>query len=404
MKFKIADANKSIPAWCLSCDPDKLTRWTSGDKDIDDCIKSFQLRTWSYENVIEWIPFDRLSVIEEVGKGGFGSVYKATCLDGIRKVDDDNCKRAREISSIVALKTLSEVSLKEFENHMKYILYVIRLKIYGLTQSNKNNKYFIVLQYADNGNLHKFLRTNFQALNWATKLKLLYHASIDLSNMHYVGYIHADFHSGNILQDKGISTTLQSYITDLGLSKNTNENDQEDEIYGVMPYVAPEVLLGQKFTKSADIYGFGIILSEMSTGQRPFDGQEFDQKLAVKICKGLRPEFAPGTPKCYIELAEKCMNSDPQKRPEAFEIRNTIADWLEQIDYSTEINKQFLEADKVIKSLPISKHPDEIYTSKIIRTKLISKAIKGNLFFQLIYYLSQAQVDSAQINLDVTEI
>ena len=79
-------------------------------------MKSFQLRTFKYEDAIEWIPFDRLSGVDEIGKGGFGSVYKATWLDGIRKVEkitDSNYKRAREASSIVALKTLSEGSLKE---------------------------------------------------------------------------------------------------------------------------------------------------------------------------------------------------------------------------------------------------------------------------------------------------
>jgi serine/threonine protein kinase len=85
---------------------------------------------------------------------------------------------------------------------------------------------------------------------------------------------------------------IQSYISDLGLSKK-GENDSGD-IYGVMPYVAPEVLLSKKFTKAADIYGFDVIMSEMSTGQRPFNSYDFDTKLATKICKGLRPEFAPG--------------------------------------------------------------------------------------------------------------
>ncbi|RIB06250.1 hypothetical protein C2G38_530323 [Gigaspora rosea] len=80
-------------------------------------MKAFQLRTWRYEDVIEWIPFDRLSIVKEIGKGGFGSVYKATWLDGIgrkvEKINDNSYKRARETSSIVALKTLSEGSLKE---------------------------------------------------------------------------------------------------------------------------------------------------------------------------------------------------------------------------------------------------------------------------------------------------
>jgi len=71
-------------------------------------MKEFQLRTWRYEGEIEWIPFNRLSDVKKIGEGGFGSVYKATWLDGIRKVDggDNNYVRARESNSTVALKTL----------------------------------------------------------------------------------------------------------------------------------------------------------------------------------------------------------------------------------------------------------------------------------------------------------
>ena len=55
--------------------------------------------------MVEWIPFDKLSDIKKVGEGGFGSVFKATWIDGVRKVDGN--VRARESSSIVALKTLT---------------------------------------------------------------------------------------------------------------------------------------------------------------------------------------------------------------------------------------------------------------------------------------------------------
>ena len=57
--------------------------WTSRNKDIDNCLKDFQLRANSYEKVIEWIPFDKLNNIENIGKGGFGSVFSAFWLDGI---------------------------------------------------------------------------------------------------------------------------------------------------------------------------------------------------------------------------------------------------------------------------------------------------------------------------------
>ncbi|RIB07457.1 kinase-like domain-containing protein [Gigaspora rosea] len=336
------------PAWCLSCDPDVATRWTSRNKDIDDCMKTFQLRANRYEDVIEWIPFDKLSDVKKIGKGGFGSVYSATWLDGIRKVktikdgDNDIYKRVREQSSTVALKTLAS----SIENNKR-----------------KTMEYLVVFQYANNGSLSKYLRNNFCNLTWQTKLEILKNISDELENIHsYAKYIHADFHSGNILQDQ------QSYIADLGLSRKSDEKVLEGVIYGVMPYVAPEVL------------------SEMTTGQRPFDGRNFDLKLSVDICKGLRPEFAPETPNCYVELAKKCMDADLQKWPNAWVIYCKISDWLKNIASSNddnEIKKQFLEADKVIKALPISRHPDEMYTSKIISTKLISKAIKGIYLFSI---------------------
>ncbi|RIB15256.1 kinase-like domain-containing protein [Gigaspora rosea] len=247
-------------------------------------MKGFQLRTFEYKRMIEWIPFDRLNNIKKIGQGGFSSVFSATWLDGIRKLDKN--VRIREPFSTVALKTLSDSKknsldfLKEFESHMKCNKkWDSKLELYGLTQNTKTNEYLMVFQYANGGSLYKFLRTNFQDLTWQTKLKLLADISYDLKQVHGAGYIHSDFHSGNILQNKGMNKIIQSFVSDLGLSKEKDKNDSGSCIYGVMPYVAPEVLSGQKFTPAADIYGFGVIMSEMSTGQRPFDGCQFNDEL-----------------------------------------------------------------------------------------------------------------------------
>ncbi|RIB04062.1 kinase-like domain-containing protein [Gigaspora rosea] len=374
-------------SWCITCDPEIMIRkWTCGNKDVDCCIKVFQLRTMKYENAIEWIPFDKSSITDKIGEGGFGCVYSATWPDGIRKIektDDHHYVRSREPSSTVALKTLSDSSLKEFKNHMKCVMFGSKLKKYGLTQNAETNEYMMVLQYVNNGNLYKFLRTNFRDLNWQTKLKLLLDISEDLRKIHVINYIHADFHSGNILQHKGIGENIKSYISDMGLSKKFYENDSEGCIYGVMPYVAPEVLSSQEFTEKADIYDFGVIMSEISTGQRPFDGYQFNEELAVKICIGSRPEFAPGTPECYIKLAKQCMDSDPEKQPAAWQVFQELYKWVEIMENSdnNEIKKQFLDADKIVEKLPINlpKHPDFMYTSKIINTQKISQAIKVSM-------------------------
>ncbi|CAG8798537.1 1554_t:CDS:1, partial [Racocetra fulgida] len=72
-------------------------------------------------------------------------------------------------------------------------------------------------------------------------------------------------HSGNIL----LKEQYEAYI-ELGSSISVDEK-QDNNIYGVLPYLAPEVLKGEQFTQAADIYSFGIIMIELLTGQRPFD-------------------------------------------------------------------------------------------------------------------------------------
>ncbi|RIB27062.1 hypothetical protein C2G38_90770 [Gigaspora rosea] len=89
----------------------------------------------------------------------------------------------------------------------------------------------------------------------------------------------------------------------------------------------------KSYTKASDIYSFGIIMVEITTGQRSFNDYKFDIDLAIMICNfGLRPKFAPGTPDCYVELANQCMSSDPDKRPNVREIINRLNQWSNIIE------------------------------------------------------------------------
>ncbi|RIB10410.1 kinase-like domain-containing protein [Gigaspora rosea] len=356
--------NNTSEAWCQTCDPKMETQgWTSGNKNVDNYIKAFQLKALAYTKVIEWIPFDRLSGVKKIG--GFGSVYSAIWSDGTRKINyvKDRYVRTREPSSEVALKTLpcfeenSLLSLKEFNNHLKCSLMGIKLKVYGLTQDTKTKEYMMVA-----------------------------HISEELHDIHYAGYIHGDFHSGNILLDR----SMRTYISDLGLSKKEGENVSKGEIYGVMPYVAPEVLSGENFTPKEDIYIFGIIMTEMSTGHGPFDGYEFDNKLALKICiEGLRPKFADRTPNCYIKLAKQCTNSNPQIRPTAFNIYNEINNWFNKIkgsDYINEVIKCKIKygVEGSYNIAKIKKHEIDYWSDKIIVSNNVDEIIN-----QLKYWLGK---------------
>ncbi|RIB30427.1 kinase-like domain-containing protein [Gigaspora rosea] len=387
----------TYPAWCQSCDPRKVVQETSGDKNIDYCIKEFQLKATAFENVIEWIPFDKLENIKIIGKGGFGTVYSSNWLDGKRMVEGDNSLgyvRYRKKSCDVALKTMpgsqtsSSEFLNEFKNHMQCRFGGSTLEVYGLTQNTETGQYMMVYQYANRGNLHDFLAKYFGELIWQNKLKQLADISHDLSRIHEAGFIHNDFHSGNILLHQNIDGNIISYITDLGLSRKKSDHDSNEGIYGVLPFVAPEILMGQEHTQEADIYGLGVIMAEISTGTWPYDGYKFDTKLATKICKGLRPEFANGTPDCYIELANKCMDSNPQNRPSAEYINSEINQWRtilkseNLIDEKLDIKKKFIDANSIIKKLALKSLSmmQNKYCSSLIDVQEITKSLKVSTF------------------------
>src|SRR6185437_2942414 len=102
--------------------------------------------------------------------------------------------------------------------------------------------------------------------------------------------------------------------SDLGLCCHIQSLLEKDNIYGVMPFIAPEVLRGKPYTLASDIYSFSMIMWEFTSGVTPFKDREHDIQLCLSICKGERPEIIENTPQCYIDLMKKCWNENPSER------------------------------------------------------------------------------------------
>src|SRR5579864_1376419 len=142
------------------------------------------------------------------------------------------------------------------------------------------------------GSLRKILPTIIE-FNWCRKLRLLRDILYGLETLHKLNFVHRDLHDGNIL----FLNFEDSMISDLGLCKPVsyfnNSSTNKENIYGVIPFMAPEVLRGNPYTQASDIYSFSMIMWEFISGLTPFDNRLHDLQLCLNICKGERPELNP---------------------------------------------------------------------------------------------------------------
>ena len=183
----------------------------------------------------------------------------------------------------------------------------------------------MVLRYYDRGNLRNYLNITGSE-DYKTKIRNLRDITRGLLNIHNSGNVHKDFHSGNILSNDDDYL----YISDLGMCKPENNKEKsvkKEGVYGVLSYMAPEVLRGSQYTKAADIYSFGIIMNEFLSEETPYDDIPHDHILAVKICKGLRPEISDDAPKLIAGLIMKCWDAKAENRPTAKEVAQILDKW-----------------------------------------------------------------------------
>jgi serine/threonine protein kinase len=183
-----------------------------------------------------------------------------------------------------------------------------------------------IIGYANKGNLRGWLEEIVNN-NWKKRLNILYSIIFGLNEIHKQGLIHCDFHDGNILNHNEYGEN-KVCISDLGLCRPIKSSLEKGKIYGVIPFMAPEILRGKPYTPASDIYSFSMIMWEFTSGVPPFNSREHNIQLSLGICKGERPEIIENTPQCYIDLMKKCWDEDPLKRPSASEVLNIIKKWI----------------------------------------------------------------------------
>ncbi|CAG8697023.1 7114_t:CDS:2 [Cetraspora pellucida] len=369
-------------SWCQACESNRFEsefpHWTSGNIDIDDFIRQSQKNAYTAQDYLEWIPYERFVEVKYLANGGYGDVYTAYWKEGPRWAwNEQKMERVRTGPRKVVLKSLTnsqeitldflnELALHHICNSNGHVIFC-----YGVSQDPTTKNYLLVMDYAKS--FYKHVIKPSQHISWKKKLEILYDLIIALASLHSKNIVHRNFHPGNIFLDtKHPGFTC---ISDIGQYFPPNKSYDNNGIYGVLPYVSPEILLGSDYSTASDIYCFGMIMWSISTGRRPFDDRPHDQTLALDICNNLRPKAVKGTPPSFVKLMKRCWDSNPEKRPDSTVVADILEDWLDQLmnenGNESTIRKEFSLAEEQRKKgngyvSSSTVHPMSIYTSRLL--------------------------------------
>lgn len=362
--------------WCQPCETKEWQgdlKNLTGQELIEKFIQKQQLREIAE---IKWIPYEQFSEIEYLAEGGFSRIYKAKW--GKDRYGDDRIVVLKILTNSQNITTdfLTEIANTKLVDGSDFYFFGGLeegrniVSCYGISQDPATKNYVMVMEYMAGGNLRQYLKNKYSELNWKHKLAKLMDIVQGLKKIHDQGLVHRDFHVGNILLNNkekdeflaffSAATTLSSssyikelfnkcYITDLGLCRPVNCQPEKGKIFGVLPYVAPEVLQGQTYTKKSDIYSFGMIMYEMLTGLPPFYDQAHDPILGARICTGLRPQFQIAVPALLENLVKQCWDTEPSQRPfSIYWLNVTLSNWHSEISdkEDTEFTRQVQVAEE----------------------------------------------------------
>ncbi len=272
----------------------------------------------------------RYELLELIGVGGMADIYRA------RDIEEDR---------IVAVKILktefagSDEFLRRFRNESKAIALLSHqniVKIYDVGFTEKVQ--FIVMEYVDGITLTDYIEQQ-GLLKWRDAVHFTIQILRALQHAHDRGIVHRDIKSSNImlLRDGTIK------VMDFGIARFNRENNKtvSEKTIGSVHYISPEQARGDITDERSDIYSVGVLLYEMLTGKKPFDGD---------------------TP---VAIALKHMQSPPKKPSE---INETIPEGLEQIvlrAMQKEPGQRYQTAGEMIKDLEdFKKNPGIIFEYK----------------------------------------
>jgi len=258
----------------------------------------------------------RYQIIEEIGKGGMGKVYKT---------------HDTEIREKVALKLIKpEISaekktIERFQNELKFARKVSHKNVCRMYDLNREKgSYYITMEYVSGEDLKSFIKRSGQ-LAIGTTIRIAKQVCEGLAEAHRLGVVHRDLKPSNVMIDE----EGNARIMDFGIARSlkTKGITGSGVMIGTPEYMSPEQVEGKEVDQRSDIYSLGIILYEMVTGRVPFEGDTpFTVGVKHKSEEPKDPrEFNTQIPDDLSKAILKCLEKDKNKRYQtAGEVRTEL--------------------------------------------------------------------------------
>ena len=260
-------------------------------------------------------------ILSLLGKGGMGEVYRA---------DDTKLKREVAIKILPEAFARDEERLKRFEREAQVLASLNHpniASIYGLEEDD--GRLFLVLELVEGPTLAERIQEGPIPLEEA--LRIARQIAEALSEAHEKGIIHRDLKPANVkltpegqvkVLDFGLAKAFSGDTTEAGASSELSQSPTLSRqatavglILGTAAYMSPEQAKGKKVDRRTDVWAFGVVLYEMLTGKRLFDGDDVSETLAAVL--RAEPDWSAlpaETPSAIRRLLRRALTKDRRER------------------------------------------------------------------------------------------
>lgn len=239
----------------------------------------------------------------EIGSGGMGTVYCGLDTRTNEQVAIKHLKPELARADLIERFKREGAALRDL-NHPNIV------KMLDAVEENGNH--YLVLEYLPGGDLGAAL--NHEPLPVERVVKLAIEIADALTRAHHLNIIHRDLKPGNVL----LAADGTPRLTDFGIAHIAQKEriTETNALVGTVDYLAPEVLGGGTIGPQADIWAFGVMLFEMLSGERPFEGETLTATItriltaSVPDLESLRPDI----PVALVDLVYRMLEKNPQAR------------------------------------------------------------------------------------------